>query len=53
MQKLLARNISDESLGISTISITFCQQTREIQENIMHHVITHIQEDIREVTLGH
>ena len=30
MQKLLARNISDESLGISTISIPFCLQTREI-----------------------
>ena len=29
MQKLLPRNISDESLGISTISITFSQQTRE------------------------
>jgi hypothetical protein len=30
MQKLLARNISDESLGISTISTSICLQTREI-----------------------
>jgi hypothetical protein len=30
MQKLLTRNISDESLGISTISILICLQTREI-----------------------
>jgi len=29
MQKLLARNISDESVGISTISIQICLQTRE------------------------
>jgi hypothetical protein len=30
MQKLLARNIIDESLGISTISIPNCLQIREI-----------------------
>ena len=30
MQKLLARNIRDESLGISTVSIPFCLQIREI-----------------------
>ena len=29
MQKLLARNISNESLGISTIPIQICLQTRE------------------------
>jgi len=30
MQKLMARNIRDESLGISTISIPICLQTREV-----------------------
>ena len=40
MQKLVARNIRDETLGISTISIPICQKPGKYTENIMHHVIS-------------
>ena len=52
MQKVVARNIRGDLLGISTISIPSYKPGRS-EDTAIHNVITHIQEENREVTLEH